>query len=79
MTQVTIGHILAVHQTSKKTREKSIETLHILVDFTAAAISKFDIRAKLIRLCKQTLSNTKTSVRIGKDLFEPFDTKLWLV
>uniref|UniRef100_UPI001C05979E reverse transcriptase domain-containing protein n=1 Tax=Vibrio anguillarum TaxID=55601 RepID=UPI001C05979E len=69
-----------------KTREKRIDTHHLFIDFKAAfdstkrsclyaAMSEFGIPAKLIRLCKLTLSNTKSSVRIGKDLSEPFDTK----
>lgn len=38
-------------------------------------ISEFIIPAKLIRLCKLTLGNTKSYLRIGKDLFKPFDIK----
>ena len=38
-------------------------------------MSEFGIPAKLIRLCKMTLSNTSCSVLIGKHLTAPFDTK----
>ena len=39
-----------------------------------AAMSKLDIPAKLIRLCRMTLSNSCSSVKIGMDLSEPFNT-----
>ena len=38
------------------------------------AISEFGIPAKLIRLCRRTLSNFSSSVKVGMDLFEPFNT-----
>ncbi|XP_054085666.1 LINE-1 retrotransposable element ORF2 protein isoform X1 [Zeugodacus cucurbitae] len=82
----TTDQIFTMRQILEKTREKRIDTHHLFVDFKAAfdstkrsclyaAMSEFDIPAKLIRLCKLTLSNTKSSVMIGKDLSEPFDTK----
>ena len=37
-------------------------------------MSELDIPAKLIRLCRMTLSNSCSCVKIGKELFEPFDT-----
>ncbi|XP_049306103.1 LINE-1 retrotransposable element ORF2 protein isoform X2 [Bactrocera dorsalis] len=68
------------------TMRRRIDTHHLFVDFKAAfdstkrsclyaAMSEFGIPAKLIRLRKLTLSNTKSSVRNGKDLSEPFNTK----
>ena len=38
-------------------------------------MSEFGIPAKLIKLCGMTLSNTTSSVKIGLNLSEPFDTK----
>lgn len=40
-----------------------------------AILSEFGITAKLMQLCKLTLSNTKSSIIIGKDLSQSFDTK----
>ncbi|XP_054086050.1 putative uncharacterized transposon-derived protein F52C9.6 isoform X2 [Zeugodacus cucurbitae] len=82
----TMDQIFTMRQILEKTRERRIDTHHLFIDFKAAfdstkrsclyaAMSEFGIPAKLIRLCKLTLSNTKSSVRIGKDLSEPFDTK----
>ncbi|XP_054084799.1 uncharacterized protein LOC128921370 [Zeugodacus cucurbitae] len=82
----TTDQIFTMRQILEKTREKRIDTHHLYVDFKAAfdstkrsclyaAMSQFGIPAKLIRLCKLTLSNTKSSGMIGKDLSEPFDTK----
>ena len=39
-------------------------------------MSELDIPAKLIRRCRMTLNNTCSSVKVGKDLFEPFHTVL---
>ena len=39
------------------------------------AIAEFGIPAKLIRLCGMTLTDTKSSVKIGTNLTEPFSTK----
>ena len=58
---------------------------HLLVDFRAAfdspvryrvytAMSELGIHAKLIRLCRMTLSSSCSSVKVGKDLSESFDT-----
>ncbi|XP_054089770.1 LINE-1 retrotransposable element ORF2 protein isoform X1 [Zeugodacus cucurbitae] len=82
----TTDQIFTMRQILEKTREKRIDTHHLFIDFKAAfdstkrsclyaAMSEFGIPAKLIRLCKLTLSNTKSSVMIGKDFSEPFDTK----
>lgn len=39
-----------------------------------ATMSEFGIPAKLIRLCRMTLSSTLSSVKVGKNLSEPFNT-----
>ena len=45
------------------------------MDRAFAAMSEFGILAKLIRLCRMTLSNNSySSVKVGMNLFEPFDT-----
>ena len=38
-------------------------------------MSELGIPTKLIRVCKMTLNNTKSTVKNGKDLSEPFNTK----
>ena len=38
------------------------------------AMSELGIPAKLIRLCRMTLSNSCSSVKVAKDLSEPLDT-----
>ena len=38
-------------------------------------MSELGIPAKLIRLCRMTLSNSCSCVKVGKDLSEPFDTE----
>ena len=40
-----------------------------------SAISAFCIPAKLIRLCRITLTGTRSAVKVGKDLSEPFNTE----
>ncbi|XP_049306066.1 LINE-1 retrotransposable element ORF2 protein isoform X2 [Bactrocera dorsalis] len=78
----TTDQIFTMRQILEKTRERRIDTHHLFVDFKTAfdstkrsclyaAMSEFGIPAKLIRLCKLALSNTKSSVRVGKDLSEP--------
>lgn len=42
-----------------------------------AAMSEIAIAAKLIRLCKLTFSNSKRTVKNGKILSTPLDTKLY--
>ncbi|CAD7014012.1 unnamed protein product [Ceratitis capitata] len=82
----TIDQIFTMRQILENIREKRIETHYLFVDFKAAfdstnrssfyvTISEFGIPAKLIRLCKLTLDNTSSAVRIRKGLSEPFDTK----
>ena len=38
-------------------------------------MSELAIPTKLIRFCTITLNNTKSTVKVGKDLSEPFNTK----
>ncbi|XP_049316314.1 potassium voltage-gated channel protein Shal isoform X2 [Bactrocera dorsalis] len=67
----TTDQIFTMRQILEKTRERRIDTHHLFVDFKVAfnsmkrsclyaAMSEFCISAKLIRLCKLTLSNTKS-------------------
>lgn len=82
----TIDQIFALRQVLQKTREQQIGTHHLFVDFKAAfdspsrhsllvAMGMLGIPAKLIRLCEMTLTNTRSSVKIGKDISEPFSTE----
>ena len=82
----TIDQIFTLRQILEKTQEKQIDTYHLFVDYKAAfdspirskvfqAMSEFGIPAKLIRLCRMTLTETRSSVKIGKSLSEPFNTK----
>lgn len=82
----TIDQIFTLRQILEKTLEKQIDTHHLFVDYKAAfdstirshlyeTMSEFGIPAKLVRLCKMTLSNSSCAVLIGKDLTTPFDTK----
>lgn len=82
----TTDQIFTLRQILEKTHEKQIDTYHLFVDYKAAfdspirskvfqAMSEFGIPAKLIRLCKMTLTDTRSSVKIGKNLSEPFSTK----
>ena len=43
-------------------------------DRVFAAMSELGIPAKLISLCRTTLSNSRSSVKVGMDISEPFDT-----
>ena len=82
----TTDQIFTLRQILEKTLEKQIDTYHLFVDYKAAfdspireklyeAMSELGIPTKLIRLCKMTLNNTRSSVKIGKDLTESFDTR----
>ena len=81
----TNDQIFILRQMLANTHEKQIDTHHLLVDHKTAfdslirdhvfaAMSELGIPAKLIRLWRMTLSNSCNSVKIGIDLFEPFDT-----
>ncbi|XP_073814500.1 uncharacterized protein [Musca autumnalis] len=82
----TIDQIFTLRQILEKTQEMQIDTFHLFVDYKAAfdspirskvfqAMSDFGIPAKLIRLCRMTLTETRSSVKIGKNLSEEFTTK----
>ena len=81
----TIDQIFTLRQILEKTHEKQVDTHHLFVDYKAAfdspirdclyaTMSEFGIPAKLIRLCRMTLSNTTSSVKVGNNLSEPFST-----
>ena len=81
----TIYQIFTLRQILEKIHEKQVDTHHLLVDYKAAfdrpirdrvfaAMSELGIPAKLIRLCRMTLSNSYSSVKVGMDLSEPFET-----
>ena len=57
-----------------------------MIDFKAAydsiyrdelyrAMSSFGIPAKLVRLCRMTIENTRCSIKVGNDLTETFEVK----
>ena len=82
----TIDQIFTLRQILEKTRDKQINTFHLFVDFKSAfdtphrdhlyaTMSEFGIPAKLIRLCEMTLKNAQCVVKVGNNLFEPFDAK----
>ena len=82
----TIDQICTLRQILEKTEEKQIGTHHLFVDFKPvfdtshrdqlyAAISEFDIPAKLISLCEMTLKIAKCVVKVDNNLSEPFDAK----
>ncbi|XP_060665808.1 uncharacterized protein LOC132798106, partial [Drosophila nasuta] len=81
----TIDQIFTLRQILEKTHENGIDTHHLFVDYKAAfdsptrerlyaTMSEFGIPAKLIRLCRMTLSSTISSVKVGTNLSEPFNT-----
>jgi hypothetical protein len=70
----------------EKTKEFSIETHHLFIDFRSAydaikreqlynAMSEFHIPNKLIRLTRMTMENTNSQIRIQSDLSDPITTK----
>ena len=72
----TIDQIFTLRQILEKTQEMQIDTHHLFVDFKAAfdsvnrdelynTMSSFDIPAKLVKLCRMTLENSRCSVRVG--------------
>ena len=81
----TIDQIFTLHKILKKRHENRDKTHHIFVDLKAAfdstlrdrlyaGMSELGIPVKLIGLCRITLNNSYSSVKVGKDLSEPFDT-----
>ena len=80
-----IDQIFTLCQILEKTHENQDKTDNIFVDFKAAfdspvrdriynAMSELCFPSKLIRLCRMMLSNSCSSVKIGKELSEYFDT-----
>ncbi|XP_043064519.1 uncharacterized protein LOC122320475 [Drosophila ficusphila] len=85
----TMDQIFTLRQILEKSHENQIDTYHLFVDYKAAfdsprrdllyaAMSELGIPAKLTRLCRMTLSNTNSSVKVGHDQSETFNTKLGL-
>ena len=83
--QTTIDQIFTLRQILVTRYENQDKTHQLFVDSSAAldspvrdrlyaAMSELGIPAKLKRLCRITLSNSCSSVKIGKDLSEPSDT-----
>ena len=79
----TIDQIFTLRQIMEKKNQD--KTHHLIVVFKAAfdsplrdrvyaSISELGIPAKMIKLCTMTLSNSCSSVKVGKDLSEPFGT-----
>ena len=82
----TINQIFTLRQILEKTKEFSIETHHVFIDFRSAydaikreqlynAMSEFNIPNKLIRLTRMTMANMKRQIRIQSDLSDPITTK----
>jgi len=82
----TIKQIFTLRQIMEKTKEFSIETHHLFIDFRSAydtvkreqlynAMSEFNIPNKLIGLTRMTMENTKSSSRIQSDLSDPITAK----
>lgn len=82
----TVDQIFTLRQILEKSHENQIDTYHLFVDFKAAfdsplrdrlfaTMSELGIPAKLTRLCSMTLSNTISSVKVGNDQSETFNTK----
>ncbi|XP_062141784.1 uncharacterized protein LOC133849679 [Drosophila sulfurigaster albostrigata] len=80
----TIDQIFTLRQILEKTHENGIDTHHLFVDYKAAfdsptrerlyaTMSEFGIPAKLIRLCRMTLSSTISSVKENHELYELYD------
>ena len=75
----------SLRQILERTHEIQDDKHHLFADYkpesgrpsrarVIAAMSKFGISAKLIRLCGMTLSNSISSVKIGMHLSKPFNT-----
>jgi hypothetical protein len=81
-----INQIFTLRKILEKTKEFSIETHHLFIDFRSSydtikreqlynAMSEFNIPNKLIRLTRMTMENTKSQVRIQSDLSDPITMK----
>ena len=82
----TTDQIHALRQVFEKTREYSISTYHLFIDFKIAydsikrhkliqVMEEFNIPRKLINLTSMTLRSTKCQVKVQGDLSDPFNTK----
>ncbi|XP_070136101.1 uncharacterized protein [Drosophila bipectinata] len=78
--------IFTLRQILEKSYENQIDTYHLFVDYKAAfdsprrdrlyaVMSELGIPVKLTRLCRMTLSNTISSVKVGSGQSETFTTK----
>ncbi|XP_051864305.1 uncharacterized protein LOC127566314 [Drosophila albomicans] len=87
--QVHRDQIFTLRQILEKSYENQIDTYHLFVDYKAAfdsprrdrlyaAMSELGIPPKLTRLCRMTLSNTISSVKVGCGQSETFTTKCGL-
>ena len=81
----TTDQIFTLRQILEKTHEFQVDTYHLFVDYKAAfdspvreavheIMTELGIPAKLTRLCMMTMSNTTSSVKVGAEISEPFDT-----
>ncbi|GFT14646.1 reverse transcriptase domain-containing protein [Trichonephila clavipes] len=82
----TIDQIHTLRQILEKTKEYSIKTFNLFVDFKAAygsinrdkmieAMTEFKLPKKLVNLMKATLKNAHCRIKIQKYLSEPFTTE----
>ena len=80
----TLDQISSQRQILENTRDKQIDTFHVIIDFIFvfdtsdsdhlyAIMSEIGIPANPIRLCEMTLKNAKCVVKVGNNLFEPID------
>ena len=84
----TIDQIFTLSLILEKINEPKVDTHHLFVAYKAAfdspivalwhrvfaTMSELGVPAKLIRPCRMTLNNSCSSVKVGTDLSEPFDS-----
>lgn len=81
----TTDQMFTLRQILEKTHEFQVDTHHLFVDFKQAydtptrdelfkAMNRFGIPSKLINLCRMTLSDTRSCVRIGGTTSKSFQT-----
>lgn len=82
----TVDQMFTLRQILEKTQEFQIDTHHLFIDFKVAydsvdrdelyrAMSYLNIPAKLVRLCRMTMENSRCSVKVGKNTTDPFDVE----
>ena len=82
----TTDQIFTLRQILEKTREYQIDTHHLFIDFRQAydsvkrdelysAMNHLGIPTKLIKLCKMTLTETYSAVRLAKAASAHFEVK----